>query len=86
MFPERYSNMWTTQNAISTPKAVENKINLDYSSSKLSWKIKYMHRESTWHKFMFVEIDKVTDYWVTIPSYIGTSHDIGETLINHVFC
>ena len=30
--------------------------------------------------------DEVTNYLVTIPLHRGTSHEVGETLINHIFC
>ena len=62
----------------------ENRINLNYTSmSKLSCDIKCMYRASTDHRFILVATDEVTNYLVTIPLYIGTSHEI---FVNYVFC
>ena len=45
-----------------------------------------MYGESTGHKFILVVIDAATNYLVTILLHRGISHEIGETLINYVFC
>ena len=64
----------------------ENRINVNCTStSKLSCDIKYTSRASTCHKFILVVANKATNYLVTIPLYRGTSHEVGEALINHGF-
>ena len=65
----------------------KNRINLNYTSkTELSCDIKYMYRTSTGQRFILVVADEVTNYLVTIPLYRGTSHEVGEAFINHVFC
>ena len=45
-----------------------------------------MYRVITCHKFIFVIVDEVNNYLVTIPLYRGTSDKTSEACINHVFC
>ena len=45
-----------------------------------------MYRASTGHRFILVVTDEVTNYLVTIPFHRGTSPEIGDALINYVFC
>ena len=45
-----------------------------------------MYRASTGHKFILIVTDEVTNYFVIIPLYRGTSNEVGTVLINHVFC
>ena len=64
-----------------------NRINLNYTSvSKINCDIKYMYKESTDHRFILGVTDEVTTYLVTIPLYRGTSCEVGEALMNYVFC
>ena len=53
---------------------------------KLSCDIKYMYRACAGHKFILLVADEVTHFLVTIPLYRGTSYEIGEALINYIFC
>ena len=65
----------------------ENRINLNYTSmNKLSHDIKYMYRVSAGHIFILMVVDEVKNYLVTIPLLKGTFYEIGEALINNVFC
>ena len=67
-------------------KQFENRKKLYYTSiRKLSCDIKCMYRASTGHRFILVVTNEVTNYLVTIPLHRGTSHDVGEALINYVF-
>ena len=45
-----------------------------------------MYRGITGHRFILVVSDEVKNYLFTIPLYRGTSHEIGEAPIKHVFC
>ena len=54
--------------------------------SKLSCDIQDIYRASTGHTFILRFPGEVTNYLMIISSYRGTSHEIGEALIHHVFC
>ena len=65
----------------------ENKINFNYTSiSKLSCDIKYIYRASTGHTFILVVTDEVTNCLLTVPLHRWTSPEVGEALINCLFC
>ena len=72
----------------STPqRQFENRINHNYiSTSKLSCNIKYMCRKSTGHKFILSVTNEVVNDLIAILLYRGTLHEVGEALINYVFC
>ena len=44
-----------------------------------------MSGSSKGHKLIFVVIDKVTNFIVTIPIHHSRSQEIGDALIEHVF-
>ena len=81
------SNFQLNNVELTPQRQFENRINLNYTSmTKLSCSIKFMYRASTDHEFILVFTDEVTDCLVTILLYRGTSPEVGEALINHVFC
>ena len=45
-----------------------------------------MYSTGTGHKLIRVVTNKVTIYYMTFPLYRETSHEIGEALINYLFC
>ena len=44
-----------------------------------------MYRASTCDRFIFVATGEVISYSVTFLLYTGTSHEVGEALMNYVF-
>ena len=48
--------------------------------------LEVMARFDKGDKFILVTIDEVTNFMVTITTYQSRSEEIGDALIEHVFC
>ena len=50
--------------------------------SKLHCDKKCMYKASTSHRFISVVPDEIKNYFVTVPLYRETLHEVGEALLN----
>ena len=66
-------------------RQLQMRINLNYTPLfRLGMNIKVMPRSNRGHKYILCIIDKVTNYFITLPIHQSKSEEIGDALIENV--